>query len=132
MFEWRTEYSLGHDDIDGQHQKLFELASDLYFALTSGKGKEALSMTLAKLVAYTKTHFADEERLMLAQHYPEYAEHKASHDALTAQVLEFQKEFRTGRIGMTVDLLQFLKDWLRNHIGQTDRRFGSFLKKKAA
>jgi hemerythrin len=132
MFEWRPEYSLGHGDIDDQLKKIFELASDLHAAMTQGKGKEALSVTLGKLIAYTKTHFAKEERLMQAHHYPDYPEHKAAHDALTAQVIEFQREFDTGRIGMTVDLLQFLKDWLRNHIGQTDRRFAAFLRKKAA
>ncbi len=132
LFEWRPEYSLGHDGIDAQHQRLFALANDLHTAMTQGKGKGALSETLEKLVAYTKTHFANEERLMLAHHYPEYAAHKAAHDALTARVLEFQKNFESGRAAMTVELLQFLKDWLRTHIGETDHKVAAFLKSKAA
>jgi hemerythrin len=132
MFEWKPEYSLGHGDIDGQHQRLFELASDLHTAMTQGKGKGALSETLNNLLVYTKTHFANEERLMQANHYPDYPEHKAAHDALTARVIEFQKDFEAGRVGMTVQLLQFLKDWLRDHIGQTDRRVAAFLRSKAA
>jgi hemerythrin len=132
MFEWKQDYSLDHGDIDGQHQRLFELASDLHIAMTQGHGKEALSKTLANLVAYTKAHFANEERLMQAKHYPEFPEHKAAHDALTARVIEFQKEFEAGRVGMTIELLQFLKDWLRTHIGETDRKVATFLKKKAA
>lgn len=132
MFEWTTEYSLGHQEIDAQHQKLFALASELHTAMTQGKGKDALSKTLQNLVAYTKTHFANEERLMRANDYPEYAEHKAAHDALTAQVVEFQRDFESGRVGMTVQLLQFLKDWLRHHIGETDRHIAEFLKSKAA
>ena len=132
MFEWKQDYSLGHADIDGQHKRLFELASDLHSAMTQGKGKDTLSKTLANLVSYTKMHFATEERLMQTHHYPEYAEHKAAHDALTARVLEFQKEFDAGRVGMTVQLLQFLKDWLQHHIAETDRKVASFLKSKAA
>ncbi len=31
---------------------------------------------------------------------------------------------------MTVELLQFLKDWLRTHIGETDRKVATFLKKR--
>lgn len=132
MFEWKSDYSLGHGDIDRQHQRLFALASDLHTAMTQGKGKDALSATLARLIDYTKTHFATEERLMQAHHYPEYPHHKAAHDALTARVLEFQKEFEAGRVGMTVELLQFLKDWLQKHIGETDRKVAAFLKVKAA
>lgn len=132
MFEWKAEYSLGHGAIDGQHQRLFALANDLHTAMTQGKGKGALSETLDKLVSYTQTHFAHEERLMLAHHYPEYAQHKAAHDALTARVVEFQRDFAAGRVGMTVELLQFLRDWLRTHIGETDRKVALFLKSKAA
>jgi hemerythrin len=132
LFEWRPEYGLGHDGIDAQHKRLFALANDLHSAMTEGKGKGALSETLEKLVAYTKTHFASEERLMQTHHYPDYAAHKAAHDALTSRVIEFQKEFAAGRVGMTIELLQFLKDWLRTHIGETDRKVAMYLKSKAA
>lgn len=132
MFEWKQEYSLGHADIDGQHKRLFELASDLHSAMTQGKGKESLSRTLGNLLAYTKQHFANEERLMQAHHYPEYPEHKAAHDALTARVVEFQKKFEAGRVGMTIELLQFLKEWLRTHIGETDHKVALYLRSKAA
>lgn len=132
LFEWRSEYSLGHSGIDAQHQRLFELASDLHTAMAQGKGKGTLSETLEKLVTYTKTHFANEEDLMLTHRYPDYAAHKAAHDALTTRVLEFQKEFEAGRAGMTIELLQFLKDWLRTHIGETDHKVAMYLKTKAA
>lgn len=132
MFEWKQEYSLGHPDIDAQHQRLFALASDLHSAMTQGKGKDTLSRTLQNLVAYTKMHFAAEERLMQIHGYSEYPAHKAAHDALTAQVLEFQHEFEAGRVGLTVQLLQFLKDWLRHHIGETDRKVATFLNSRAA
>jgi len=132
MFEWRSEYSLGHNAIDAQHKRLFELANDLHTAMTQGKGKGTLSETLDKLVAYTKTHFDNEESLMLAHHYPDYPAHKSAHDALTERVIQFQKEFEAGRVGITVELLQFLRDWLRTHIGETDRKVATYLKSKAA
>jgi hemerythrin len=132
MFAWKNDYSIGHREIDAQHQRLFELANDLHSAMTLGKGKAAMSATLGNLIEYTKIHFASEERLMQANHYPEYAEHKAAHDALTAQVAELQNDFEAGRGGLTVGLLQFLKDWLQHHIGGTDRKIADFLNSKAA
>jgi hemerythrin len=132
LFEWRPEYSLGHDGIDAQHKRLFELGNELHNAMTQGKGKGALSETLGRLLDYTKTHFANEERLMETHHYPDYVAHKAAHDALTSRVIQFQQDFAAGRVGITVELLQFLRDWLRTHIGETDRKVATFLKAKAA
>lgn len=132
MFEWKQEYCIGHPEIDLQHRRLFELAGELYAAMAAGKGKEALSKILGNLISYTKTHFANEERLMQAVHYPEYRKHKEFHDALTAKVIAFQHDFESGRIGLTVGLLQFLRDWLAHHIGETDRKIAEYLRAKAA
>jgi hemerythrin len=132
MFEWKPEYSLGYDEIDSQHKRLFEIASELHAAMSMGKGRTELSKTLASLIAYTRQHFASEERLMQRNHYPRYAQHKVEHDALTAKVVEFQKDFETGRVAMTVGLLQFVKDWLKHHIAETDQKVAAFLKSKAA
>lgn len=132
MFQWKAEYALGHVEIDGQHKRLFELANELHSAMSLGKGKDALSKTIENLVSYTKQHFANEERLMKLHHYPDYLLHKADHDALTKQVVDFHTEFDAGRAGLTIDLLTFLQDWLTHHIGETDRKVATFLKSKAA
>lgn len=132
LFEWNAEYAVGHREIDSQHKRLFQLAAELHTAMLGGKGKDALSGTLATLVSYTKHHFATEEKLMQGCHYPEYAQHKALHDQLTARVAAFQKDFAAGRTAMTIDILQFLKDWLGHHIGGTDRKIAAFLKQNAA
>jgi hemerythrin len=132
MFAWKNEYSIGYSEIDAQHKSLFALANDLHSAMTLGKGEAAMSETLGNVIEYIKIHFASEERLMRTNQYPEYADHKAAHDALTAQVVALEKDFEDGRGGITVGLLQFLKDWHHHHIGGTDRKIADFLKTKAA
>lgn len=132
IFQWKDEYSVGHPEIDAQHKRLFQFADELHSAMASGKGKDVLSATLAKLINYTKVHFATEERLMQQYSYPDYAGHKQAHDKLTGQVVAFQKEFEASRSSMTIQLMQFLKDWLVHHIGETDKKIAAFLKQKAA
>jgi hemerythrin-like metal-binding protein len=130
MFEWKPEYAVGIGSIDAQHQKLFAIARELYEAMSAGKGKASLALILDRLVQYTATHFAHEERLMRVHDYPDFLKHKAQHDALTKQVLAFQKEFETGMVSMTVQLLQFLKNWLENHIMASDFEYAPCLKQK--
>ncbi len=132
LFQWKEEYSVDHSEIDAQHKRLFQLADELHAAMTAGKGREALTKTLANLIDYTKRHFASEEKLMQTHHYPEYAQHKVLHDDLAKRVIDFQKAFAAGRTAISVDLLHFLKDWLSHHIGETDRKVSVYLKSKAA
>jgi len=132
IFQWKEEFSVDHAEIDTQHRRLFQLADELYKAMTASQGSAAAGQTLTNLVEYAKHHFACEERLMQLHDYPEYAEHKAFHDDLTARVLEFQRGFEAGRPAAAIEPSQFLKDWLSHHIGDTDRKVSVYLKAKAA
>lgn len=131
MFEWSDRYSVGIPSIDAQHQALFGMAAELHNAMASGRGKAAAGKILDRLVQYTVSHFAHEERLMRLHDYPALTAHKAQHDALTKQVQQFQSEVKLGRATVTVQLLQFLKSWLVHHIEGSDREYAPFLKEKA-
>jgi hemerythrin len=131
MFEWKPQYSVHIVSIDGQHQNLFRTAGELYAAMSAGQGKAALSKILDRLVQYTSVHFAHEERLMRLSDYPDLAAHRAEHEALTRQVLEFQADFQAGRAAMTVQVLHFLKDWLEKHIAGSDQKYVPYLKNRA-
>jgi len=132
LFQWNDSYSVGHQEIDAQHKRLFQFAEELHLAMAGGKGKQMLSQTLANLVNYTKSHFASEEGLMKKYNYPDYPAHKAEHDKLTAKVVAFQNDFNAGRSMLSVDLMQFLKTWLAQHIGQIDHKVATYIREKAA
>ena len=129
MFEWNNDYSVQIGSIDAQHRNLFAIAHELAEAMTAGQGKSALAKILDRLVQYTAVHFAHEERLMRLSDYPDLAAHKAEHEALTKQVLQFQADFVGGKVTLTVQLLHFLKDWLQKHIKGTDTRYVPYLQK---
>ncbi len=131
MFEWKDRYSVGIGSIDAQHQTLFRLAGELHQAMVSGQGKVTSGKILERLIQYTTTHFAHEERLMRLHEYPDLAAHKVEHDALTKKVIQFQSDFQTGRVTITVQLLQFLKNWLEHHIERSDQRYAPHFKNKA-
>ena len=60
---WNSEYSVGIDQIDKQHQKLVLLINTLFDAMKEGKGKERQGHILNELVQYTDYHFKCEEEL---------------------------------------------------------------------
>jgi hemerythrin len=132
MFEWKSEYSVRLPEIDAQHQRLFALASELHVAMSQGKGKTVLEPALARLIEYTKVHFADEEKLMRRYNYPDSDAHKILHDQLTAKVLDFQDRFVHQEACLTVDLMEFLQNWLAHHINGSDQKYSADLRGKGA
>jgi len=132
MFEWKPEYSVQIPKIDAQHQQLFVLAAELHNAMSQGKGKAVLKQSLARLIEYTKVHFACEEQLMNQYHYPEVVAHKAQHDQLTAQVVDLHKRFLSGETTLTITLMVFLKNWLERHIAASDQQYSVHIRGKAA
>ena len=127
MFAWKESYAIGVKEIDAQHKHLFKLAEDLHAAMNAGKATAALQEVFTKLVAYTKTHFAAEERLMQKCGYSGFAAHKAKHDELTQKVVDLQQKFQAGTAMLSVETMQFLSQWLQHHIGGTDRQYVPFV-----
>jgi hemerythrin len=132
MFAWKDTYRIGVAEIDVQHRRLFSLADELHSAMNSGKGKAVLEEVLQSLIAYTKTHFATEERLMQRCKYPEFGPHKAQHDEMTKKVVQLQHDFQAGNRMLTIEVMQFLNNWLRQHIGGSDRKYVPFVVGKTA
>jgi hemerythrin len=130
LITWSNDLSVNIKEFDEEHKKLISMINELHSAMGSGKGKEAMGLILTRLVDYTKTHFAAEEQLMLKHAYPGYVSHKALHDDLTKQVVDLQNKLQAGKVLVTVQVMNFLKDWLSNHILNTDKRYGPYLKGK--
>ncbi len=69
-------------------------------ALQTGKTRMILEKVLAELIAYTRTHFHDEETLFLNSSYPGKEDHQAQHRDFVATVDQFQSDFLAGRAVM--------------------------------
>lgn len=125
---WDERYSVGVDLFDQQHQRLFKMINGLHDGLREKRGREALKAALDGLMDYTKTHFADEERLMEKAHYPSLKLHTQQHAGLVEKVNEFYNAYHAGEAVMTVELIGFLMDWLKEHIMEADKQYAPWLR----
>ena len=128
FFEWNDSFATGNETIDYQHKNLFNMANNLYDMLNSGaEMRLGIEIFLEQLIEYTDYHFKTEEKFMEDTHYEEFVPHKAMHDALRKQVLDFQQKFKDGQADLSQDLITFLKNWLLSHIHQTDTKLAKHL-----
>jgi hemerythrin-like metal-binding protein len=130
LFPWIDTYSVKIGIIDMQHKNLVNIVNELHEAMRAGHAKEKLGQILSNLIKYTQIHFGTEEKFMVSRGYPEYVQHKAEHDRLTATVLDFQRKFQQNEVGLTVDVMEFLKDWLIKHILGCDKKYAPFLNER--
>ena len=127
LLDWNEQLTLGHDEIDSQHQMLVDMINDLHEQLQDGHERQGLTDAIQGLKAYADYHFAEEERLMLRHGFPELETHRLAHlefqeqvEAFTAAILREQYQ------ETSLKVLAFLTGWLNRHIQRDDRIFVEF------
>jgi len=126
LIEWKTELSVGIQEIDEQHQILIKLINNLYHSIIKRTENEVIYDILNELVQYTVVHFAVEESLMRIFNYPGYDEHKKHHEDLKQQVIDLQTKVWDNESSVSMELFKFLKDWLTKHILMDDKKYVPF------
>jgi hemerythrin len=128
LITWLPTYSVNLPPIDEQHKRLFDLINRLHDEIVVRKSSpEAIGTALEELIQYTKTHFELEERFLASMQYPEVAQHKAKHEALTRRVMKLQQDFAAGKITVAAELMNLMRSWLSDHILKSDKRYAAFL-----
>jgi len=119
--EWGPAWLTGHPVIDADHKMLVQYVNDLSHAMHAGEGRSVAADILAKLVQYTRDHFAREEVIWRDGGLSSLAQHLRTHADLVGKVEAFQTEFVAGKATLTADLMSFLREWLINHVFKTDK-----------
>lgn len=128
--QWTPDMAVGVEKIDSQHQKLFEMAGQLFNAGNQDKGPGFFEELLIFLHDYTKQHFADEEAYMESIRYPGLAEQKRDHVDFLCRLLMIRDDFEQS--GRSVDVIlktnRLVLGWLKSHVSDMDKKIGEFVR----
>jgi len=130
---WSNRYSMGIKLIDDQHKGLLDFVNDLFNHSTGKENEERAYFkdVIDVAVSYIKTHFATEEKYMIATKFPGYAEHKKAHDEFILNVVKTVKDFEAGKRLVLDKFARFLKDWVLSHVAGMDVLYAQYFKKIA-
>jgi len=124
VVDWSDQFATGLDDVDSQHQKLFEVINKLGRLQACDSASDMLIAAYDELKNYTLYHFQHEEELMNA--WPMIEANKIAHLKAHRGFIE-----RIGKIDKLIvshpsyvvdHLLAFLVKWLVHHILDVDKR----------
>jgi hemerythrin-like metal-binding protein len=120
---WSDDFLTGIEEIDFEHRRLVEDINALHRQLLDEAGPRRIERTLGTIHARMQAHFALEERVMLANAYPHYREHKAEHERLLDEYTELMTRFERQPSRADREAIEaMLRHWIVGHIATSDRK----------
>jgi hemerythrin len=90
--EWHTDMAFGIPELDGQHQHLVVLINALNEAIVSGATTDKLAGLMDAILADSRNHFSDEERILTDADYPHRKGHKLLHEILENELAHVKQD----------------------------------------
>ena len=122
LLSWKTEYSVGIDAVDHEHQEMIGMINETYKELRGSKDPAAIEQFLGDIHMSISAHFALEERVMRQAEYGEYEAHKEDHESLLDQIRDLMDAFDENADEGLPLLQEQLSDWFGSHFATFDAR----------
>ena len=119
---WKDIYKVGNDEIDLEHQELFNKANMFLSAI----GTDHLQESALEFFNYTREHFDNEEVLMFDVSYPGREYHSQQHVELIKR-LSYISESISSNSSVHKSLELFIYEWLLVHICKFDSRLSAYI-----
>ncbi|MFD3157000.1 bacteriohemerythrin [Haloimpatiens sp. FM7330] len=135
MFKWKDSYSVGVEEINKQHKKLFELGKELYELIELDDEYDhfdEIMNILDELKDYTHYHFKSEEDLLTKHGYEtlQFKLHRLEHKSFIHKMDSFnEKSIDFEQKDSVLKMLSFIENWISHHILETDMSYKEFFSK---
>jgi len=126
--KWTPELSVGVNEIDEQHQKLYAIIDELVRAQSAVLEKSAVLAIITQLVDYSDYHFRTEDNYMIENSYPLFLSHRKEHLAYIKKMGTLIDDLENKGTTLTDDILVFLCNWWQTHIAESDLKYARYIK----
>jgi hemerythrin len=123
-FQWNDRFRINVDQIDNQHNKLFEIINHVQDTIHSEESDQVIGKALIDLAEYSNRHFASEEALMRKIDFAEFLRHRTMHAGFSKWLADTLTNIKQGRTVNIHEFIAFLKRWWEDHILREDKKIG--------
>lgn len=131
MFEWKDQYSVSIEEIDRQHQRLFEIGAKIHeITLLDSRFDyyDQIIAVLDELKEYTVFHFDFEEKLLEQHGYTQLEQQHFEHVFFIKKLEKIGRKDIDGMQTETAEeIARFIADWIAGHILQSDMKYKEYL-----
>ncbi len=117
------------DFMNRDHAEFVTMRKKLLDMISAQASEQDVDTLLDEVLAHTRRHFAEEERLMQANHFPPYAIHKGEHESVLADMSVQIENWKQGRDRTTLSdwLDRKVGNWFVTHVGTMDLVTAEFI-----
>jgi|SRR3972149_3015340 len=123
LLTWEPQHSVGVQELDEQHKKIFAIINRLYDVMQTTDEKKNLGEILEEMRDYCDQHFSLEEKYFDLFHYEDRESHEAQHRFFREKSREFIQTYAVDGVTLSFDVLDFLEDWWFKHINNVDKKY---------
>jgi hemerythrin len=116
---WNDDYCIGHEIIDSEHKRLFEIAGRIFAVKNPLMDIAAIKNMVHQLYDYMQEHFEHEETCMIQAVYSDSGTHKEKHAEIIREmndIVKLSKNF----IQIQNRLVVLMRKWLLDHVLKED------------
>jgi hemerythrin-like metal-binding protein len=128
VIEWNESYSVENEELDNQHQLLFDMINALFQAIGSDDAFVIMPAVIQDLGSYAVEHFRTEERYMAECEYPGLETQKQQHSEFCTKVSQWSTSYAYDPDKFAAEAVEYLYGWLTNHILSQDKLYAPYLK----
>ncbi len=126
IINWKDEFSVGVEEMDTQHKKLFTMVNRLIEEQKQLTAPKTIAELLTEMTDYAQEHFRAEEYLMAEYGFNRKVEQEKQHQAFIDKTISFYSASEIGPNILSNALLDFLSEWLVDHILKEDMMYKEF------
>ena len=119
LMHWKSEYSVGVQEIDDQHIELMNQINELisYSIENLAEGKHFFEKTMEAVIKRSAIHFETEESLLQKTDNEVLEDHKKEHKELMAKAKSMKRELKKAEsVRELYNLAVSFKEWFLSHI----------------
>ena len=131
LIEWKSEFALGVNEIDEQHQKMLSIINKLYdlFADKKHEDQGEIDKIIKEMADYAVYHFETEEKYFQLFAYEKRDEHIEIHNQYRTKIENWRERYSANKDkAIFFEISEFLQNWWTWHINNTDRDYVPFMK----
>jgi hemerythrin len=125
VLNWKEEYLIGVEEIDKQHEKLFEIGGRAFALLKNDMyidKYDKIIEVINELKNYAVFHFKCEEDYMLSVGYKRFFAQKVEHDDFLKKVTSIDlNKIDENQDAQLLSIIEFVIDWTAEHILKSDK-----------
>lgn len=122
LIHWKDDYSVGVPEVDLEHRELIALINAAHDEMQREGTPDSVTRFLGEIYTRIAAHFALEEKVMRAEKYDQYLDHKTDHERLLDEIRDIMDAYDDGQLYDEAQFARVLSAWFVGHFSSHDAR----------